>query len=56
MVPFTTNNIVGSAVNPYDKTKTTGGSSEGSAGLVSTFSCSMAVATDLGGSIRYPAG
>ena len=52
---ITDNNIWGRAINPYDIKRTTGGSSGGSAGVVSTKCAPLALATDLAGSIRMPA-
>lgn len=43
------------AMNPYDQTKTAGGSSSGSAALVGAKACRIALGTDTGGSIRIPA-
>lgn len=46
---------IAEAMNPYDPTKTAGGSSGGSAALVGAGACRVAVGTDSGGSIRIPA-
>jgi 2-dehydropantoate 2-reductase len=43
------------AMNPYDPTRTSGGSSGGSASLVGVGACEIAIGTDTGGSIRIPA-
>jgi len=45
----------GSARNPYDPARATGGSSSGSAAAVSAGLCPIAVGADGGGSIRIPA-
>lgn len=44
----------GDAQNPWDPTRDTGGSSSGSAALVAAGIVSIAVGTDLGGSVRIP--
>ncbi len=46
---------VGDTRNPRDPSKTSGGSSGGSAALVAAGVCDLAVGTDTGGSIRIPA-
>ena len=45
----------GSARNPYDPTRATGGSSSGPAAAVSSGLCPLALGADGGGSIRIPA-
>lgn len=54
-VGHTENRIFGRALNPYDKTRTCGGSSGGDGGLVSARCVPFAIGTDIGGSIRSPA-
>jgi amidase len=44
----------GPVLNPYDLTRTSGGSSSGSAALVATGQVDMAIGGDQGGSIRIP--
>jgi 2-dehydropantoate 2-reductase len=46
---------VGMTRNPHDPTRTSGGSSGGSAALVAAGVCDLAVGTDAGGSTRIPA-
>ena len=45
----------GPVLNPYDHSRTSGGSSSGAAALVSSGAVDLAVASDQGGSIRGPA-
>jgi aspartyl-tRNA(Asn)/glutamyl-tRNA(Gln) amidotransferase subunit A len=45
----------GMTFNPRDESRTSGGSSSGSAALVAAGVCSLALGTDTGGSIRIPA-
>ena len=51
----TFNEIFGATRNPYDPTKTCGGSSGGSAVALATGMAALANGTDLGGSLRNPA-
>jgi 2-dehydropantoate 2-reductase len=46
---------VGDTRNPRDSSRTSGGSSGGSAALVAAGACELALGTDTGGSIRIPA-
>jgi 2-dehydropantoate 2-reductase len=46
---------IGSTRNPHDPSRTSGGSSGGSAALVAAGVCDLAIGTDTGGSIRIPA-
>eukprot|EP00249_Psilotum_nudum_P004351 c17869_g1_i2 orf=353-1378(+) len=48
------NPLLGTARNPHDSTRHTGGSSAGSAAIVSSGLCPAALGTDVGGSIRIP--
>ncbi len=52
---FTRNKIFGETKNPWDLTKTPGGSSGGAAASVASGLCSLALGSDGGGSIRIPA-
>jgi 2-dehydropantoate 2-reductase len=46
---------IGDTRNPRDESRTSGGSSGGSAALVAAGVCDLAIGTDTGGSIRIPA-
>jgi 2-dehydropantoate 2-reductase len=46
---------IGGTRNPHDESRTSGGSSGGSAALVAAGVCDLAIGTDTGGSIRIPA-
>jgi Asp-tRNA(Asn)/Glu-tRNA(Gln) amidotransferase A subunit family amidase len=49
------NPTYGMTFNPHDESRTSGGSSSGSAALVAAGVCDFALGTDTGGSIRIPA-
>lgn len=55
MIMHTTNWLFGTSMNPYDETRTVGGSSGGDAGIVSSKCAAFSVGSDIGGSIRNPA-
>jgi amidase len=50
----TYNRVFGATRNPYDTTRTSGGSSGGAAAALATGMTSLASGTDLGGSLRNP--
>jgi Asp-tRNA(Asn)/Glu-tRNA(Gln) amidotransferase A subunit family amidase len=49
------NKIYGQAQNPWDRRRTTGGSSGGEAGLVAARCSPLGIGSDISGSIRFPA-
>jgi len=49
------NPLYGPTANPYDPTRSSGGSSGGAAVSVATGMCALAQGTDMGGSVRTPA-
>lgn len=53
--PTNQNAHYGTARNPWDPTRTPGGSSGGGAGSVAAGACTLALGTDAGGSVRVPA-
>ncbi|WP_413729980.1 amidase [Sodalis sp. RH22] len=55
MAGYTGNRLFGITKNPWDTTKTPGGSSGGAAAAVASGMCTFAIGTDAGGSIRKPA-
>jgi amidase len=52
---FTSNPLYGSTRNPRDPSVTPGGSTGGGAAAVAAGICHLALGTDIGGSLRYPA-
>jgi len=55
MLPESANRIWGAARNPWDASRTPGGSSGGEAALVAARASPLGIGTDIGGSIRIPA-
>ncbi|KDR24070.1 fatty-acid amide hydrolase 2-like isoform X2 [Zootermopsis nevadensis] len=49
------NNVYGQTLNPYNTTRTVGGSSGGEASIIAVSGSPMGIGTDIGGSIRMPA-
>lgn len=49
------NSVTGSTWNPYDNTRTAGGSSGGEAALLSSAASIVSLASDIAGSARFPA-
>jgi fatty acid amide hydrolase len=55
MMPESENNVWGVSLNPWDHSRTPGGSSGGEAALVASGCSTMGLGSDIGGSIRIPA-
>ncbi|KPQ32376.1 MAG: amidase [Phormidesmis priestleyi Ana] len=55
MGAHTNNRLYGPTANPYDPTRSSGGSSGGAAVAVATGMCALSQGTDMGGSVRTPA-
>ncbi|PSN54905.1 hypothetical protein C0J52_01680 [Blattella germanica] len=51
----TRNNVFGMTLNPYNTTRTVGGSSGGESSLIAVAGSPLGLGTDIGGSIRMPA-
>lgn len=51
----TRNNVYGQTLNPYDFTKTVGGSSGGEGAIITACGSPLGIGTDIAGSIRMPA-
>ncbi|KAJ9578564.1 hypothetical protein L9F63_005214 [Diploptera punctata] len=51
----TRNNVYGQTLNPYNTTRTVGGSSGGEASIIALAGSPLGIGTDVGGSIRMPA-
>ncbi len=54
LIPITDNPVFGPSRNPWDRSKTTGGSSGGSAAAIASGMAPIALGNDGGGSIRVP--
>ena len=50
------NNVYGTTKNPYDHSRTSGGSSGGEAAIIASAGSPFGIGSDVGGSIRLPAG
>ena len=50
------NLVFGEAKNPLSHSRSCGGSSGGDAGMVASRCVPLALGTDIGGSVRFPAG
>lgn len=55
MLPETDNNVWGRTSNPWDVSRSVGGSSGGEGGLIAFGASPLGIGTDIGGSIRNPA-
>lgn len=55
MAPETASDLWGTTNNPYDGSRTPGGSSGGEAALVGALGSPLGIGTDIGGSLRIPA-
>ena len=51
----TENDLFGATLNPWDETRTPGGSSGGEAAAIATGMSPLGIGGDMGGSLRYPA-
>jgi fatty acid amide hydrolase len=49
------NPVYGTTTNPYDKTRSPGGSSSGEGALIASRGSILGLGTDVGGSLRIPA-
>eukprot|EP01084_Bolivina_argentea_P234604 394962_1 len=55
MMAETSNNIIGDTLNPYDITRSCGGSSGGEAAIIGNKGSILGIGGDIGGSLRIPA-